>query len=76
MRIVLKGCEWDSDKGEGVQKSQMFADVTCEWSLVAGLCGEGQPQARHHVQEELVPLLARRQPLHRLAEGGVGWGNC
>ena len=24
--------EWDSDKGEGVQKSQIFADVISEWS--------------------------------------------
>ena len=22
--------EWDSDKGEGIQKSQIFADVICE----------------------------------------------
>ena len=26
-------CEWDSDKGEVVQKSQIFADIICEWHL-------------------------------------------
>ena len=33
--IVLMGCSSVSEKGEGVQKSQIFVDVICERPLIS-----------------------------------------